>query len=68
MIKGVLFTFLYQKFLKFGLPIYFTSKEHYKLAKLVHSTVLKVIPPFMDLKEYFKDIINLLETYNLPIE
>jgi hypothetical protein len=47
-------------------PLYFTAKEHFKLAQIVHSTVLNIIPQFIQLKKYFDEIIELFDSLKIP--
>lgn len=47
-------------------PLYLTSQELFKLARIVQITVLNIIPPFIKLKKYFDDIINILGDLDLP--
>ena len=47
--------------------LYLTAKENFKLAMLVHSTVLKIMPSFIELNKYFDEMINILEKLNLPM-
>lgn len=47
--------------------LYLTSKEIYKLASVIKSTVSSIIPPFDQLNKYFEEIIKILKIHNLPI-
>ena len=65
--KGTYIYVPYSEILLCDGPIYFTSKEQFKLAKIVHSTVLNAIPAFIQLKQYFDRIIQLLSKLDLPL-
>ena len=47
--------------------IILTQRELNKLGQIIKSTVLSLIPPFANLKEYFDKIIDILKIINLPI-
>ena len=47
-------------------PLYFTSHQLFKFAQIVQITVLNIIPPFLKLKTYFDDIIDILGELKLP--
>jgi len=47
-------------------PLYFTSTELLKFARIIQITVLNIIPPFIKLKKYFDGIINILSDLDLP--
>jgi hypothetical protein len=46
--------------------LYFTKAELLKFARIIQITVLNIIPPFIKLKKYFDDIINILGDLDLP--
>jgi len=46
--------------------LYLTSSELIQFANIVRTTVLNIIPPFIKLKKYFDDIINILDGLDLP--
>ena len=47
--------------------IIFTQRELNKLGNIIKSTVLSLIPPFVNLKDYFDKIIDILKIIKLPI-
>jgi hypothetical protein len=58
---------LYIYHYKSNSEIIFTQSELNKLGKIVHETVLSIIPPFIELKEYFDQIIEILKVLKEPI-
>lgn len=47
-------------------PLYFTSSELFKFARILQITVLNTIPPFVKLKKYFDGIITIIGGLDLP--
>ena len=47
--------------------LYFTSKELLYFSSLVKNTVLNIIPPFTNLKNYFDNMIEIMKKLDLPV-
>lgn len=47
--------------------LFFTSSDLINLAKLLKTTVLNIIPPFNQLKNYFDKIIDIFDRLDLPL-